>query len=116
MSDTDIICDADIDMDWEKVSELPHYYIVNSTYDFLRLTAYAMLKPIGTVRDERGWYALFKYCKEIKYIDKYIEDYQFSDEQWSELRSSLRPQDRTYYELLEKYDKIMVKQHREAKQ
>lgn len=115
----ELICDSDINADrafWDRVYELPHYYIVNNTFDFLRLTAYAMLKPLGTIRDDRGWHVLFKYCTEIKYIDKYIEEYQFSDEEWDDFRRSLSSQNRTYYELLEKWDETKARKSREIGQ
>lgn len=88
---------------WDKVYNLPHYYLVSNSYHFLEIAAWAKQRPIGTLREEHGpgWYVLFKYAKEIKYIGKYPEWFMdFTDKDWDELRNSLSPRDRVYYDLL----------------
>jgi hypothetical protein len=103
--------------DWEKVYELPYYYLVNNPYHFLEIAAWAKQHPIGVLREHcgSGWYVLFKFSREIKYVGKYPEWFMdFTDKDWDELRSSLSPKDSVYYGLLIEETAKTIRMERET--
>lgn len=93
--------------DWNKVYKLPYYYLVSDPDKFLLVAVYAKQRPIGVLREEhgQGWYVLFEASVDIKYIDKYIEDYDFSEKKWNELRESMNTQQGVYYGLLKESER-----------
>lgn len=108
MSNLKSVTEVSKAFEWEEVYKLPHYYLVSNPYKFLLVAVWAEQHPIGTLREEhgRGWYVLFKYSSEIKFVNKYPEESNFDENEWKELRESMNSEQAIYYDLLTEAERI----------